>query len=143
MTKRNNLNILFKSVKPDRALELLSLRTLKKLIEIEKVQFNELNLLFCADIFIKGLNRNFRKKNKPTDILTFYYETGLKSGLTGDIAISLQTARRQAKETGHSLEEELLVLLVHGFYHLLGHDHIRKADYVKMKRKEIKALKLL
>ena len=143
MTKRNSLNILFKSVKPDRALGLLSVRTLKKLISIEKVQFNELNLLFCADKFMQGLNRNFRGNNKATDILTFYYETGIKSGLTGDIALSLQTARRQAKEAGHSLEEELLVLLVHGFYHLLGYDHIKKAEYAKMKRKEIKALKLV
>ncbi len=143
MAKRSKLNILYKSVKPNPALDLLALGTLRKLISLEKTQFNELNLLFCSDTFIKGLNVSFRGKNKPTDILTFYYETGRRTGLTGDIALSLQTARRQAKELGNTLETELKVLLVHGFYHLLGFDHIADTEHKLMKSKETRAFKLL
>ncbi len=143
MTTRSNLNILYKAVKPVPKLSALTKKTLKKLIMLEKTQFIELNILFCNDNFIKNLNRTFRGKNKATDILTFYYETGRKTSLTGDITISLPTARRQAKHLGHILEEELKVLLVHGFYHLLGHDHLADDEYRKMQRKEIKALKLV
>ena len=143
MTKRSKLNILYKTVKPVPKLSALAKTTLQKLIALEKAHFIELNILFCNDSFIKSLNRTFRGKNKATDILTFYYETGRKTGLTGDITISLQAAGRQAKALGHSLEAELKVLLVHGFYHLLGHDHHSDDEYLKMNRKEIKALKLV
>ena len=143
MIKRSKINILYKTVKPVPKVSALAKITLQNLIALEKTQFLELNVLFCKDNFIKELNLTFRGKNKATDILTFYYETGKTTGLTGDITISLQTAARQAKDLGHSLETELKVLLVHGFYHLLGHDHHADAEFRKMQKKEIKALKLI
>ncbi len=143
MMNRSNINILYKSVRPDTSLDRLAIKTLTKLISTEKVQFNELNILFSSDKFIKSLNRNFRGKDETTDILTFYYETGNKSGLMGDITVSLQTARRQAKELGHGIEAELRILLVHGFYHLLGFDHVKNKDYLAMNKKESCALKKL
>ncbi len=143
MMNRSNINILYKSVRPDTSLDRLAIKTLTKLISTEKVQFNELNILFSSDKFIKSLNRNFRGKDETTDILTFYYETGNKSGLMGDITVSLQTARRQAKELGHGIEAELRILLVHGFYHLLGFDHVKNKDYLAMNKKESSALKKL
>ena len=140
MKKSSRVNILVKSDTLNPALSKLSSSILKKLIKLEKAQFTELNILFCNDSFIKNLNFKYRGKNKPTDIITFYYDEGKRTGLIGDIMISLPTAKRQAKELGHTLGEELTILLVHGFYHLLGFDHIKDSDHKKMANKEKKAL---
>ena len=73
---------------------------------------------------IRGLNRRFLGKNRPTDVLAFggdVEEEG-HAPLLGEIVISWETARRQAKRLGHSLEEELSLLTIHGLLHLVGYD---------------------
>ena len=87
----------------------------------------ELSLVLCDDAFIQDLNRDYRGKDRPTDVLSFSQREGeganLEDPVLGDVIISIQTASRQAAELGHSLETELVVLMVHGILHLLGHDH--------------------
>ncbi len=86
----------------------------------------EVSLLFCDDAVIHPLNRDWRGKDKPTDVLSFSQQEGELIGdpnLLGDIIISIDTAQRQADERGHSLAVEVRVLVVHGLCHLLGYDH--------------------
>jgi probable rRNA maturation factor len=84
----------------------------------------ELSIALVSDAQIKRLNKLYRNKDKPTDVLSFPIGEKVEDWLIlGDIVISVDTAKRQAKELGHSLEEELKRLLVHGLVHLLGYDH--------------------
>ncbi len=80
----------------------------------------EVNILLTGDSEIQRLNLQFRRKDKPTDVLSFPSGTPPEGG---DIAISLQTARAQANEIGHDLLTEVKVLILHGMLHLAGHDH--------------------
>jgi len=74
---------------------------------------------FASDREVRRANRDFRGKDRPTDVLSFPGE----GGHLGDVLISVPTARRQAAAAGHSVERELRVLLLHGVLHCLGHDH--------------------
>ena len=83
----------------------------------------EVNVLVTSSAQMRRLNRNFRGKDKPTDVLSFPAAQNGKVKLAGDIAISKEIARTNAKTLGHSLETELKILLLHGLLHLAGHDH--------------------
>jgi len=84
----------------------------------------EVSLRLVGDDAIHALNRDYRDKDQPTDVLAFAQREGpsgaLHPGVLGDIVISIDTARRQAR---HGLYRELLHLASHGLCHLLGHDH--------------------
>lgn len=89
-------------------------------------QVNELSLLFTDDTEIHDLNKQYRGKDRPTDVLSFSQLEGVQDAFNtslGDIVISCDTASRQAKELEHPLAEELLRLLIHGILHLAGYDH--------------------
>jgi probable rRNA maturation factor len=93
-------------------------------LEVLGLNKAELSIVLVSDPQIKRLNKLYRNKDKPTDVLSFPIGEKVKGWLIlGDIVISVDTARRQAKELGYSLEEELKRLLVHGLVHLLGYDH--------------------
>lgn len=100
-------------------------KLLGKLIRHYDLRRPELSLAFVGDAEIRRLNRTFRKKDKPTDVLSFPLRERAADGkfYLGDIIISLPTARRQAAEIGHPLERELEYLAIHGFLHLLGYEH--------------------
>jgi probable rRNA maturation factor len=84
----------------------------------------ELSIVLVSDAQIRKLNKLYRNKDKPTDVLSFPIGEKVEGWLIlGDIVISVDTAKRQAQELGYSLEEELKRLLVHGLVHLLGYDH--------------------
>jgi len=83
----------------------------------------EVEVLLAGDRTLRRLNREFRGKNKPTDVLSFPSLEELQGGYAGDLAISLDTAQRQADEHGHTLRDEVRVLLLHGLLHLSGMDH--------------------
>lgn len=85
----------------------------------------EVGVLVCDDATIRTLNRHFRGKDQPTDVLSFPANFVQPDGLLylGDVAISLETAARQASEGDVSLDRELRVLLLHGIVHLCGFDH--------------------
>lgn len=106
----------------------------------ESVQ--ELSLLITTDPHIQELNRDFRGKDKPTDVLSFPQleedDIGPSPISLGDVVISLDTALAQAKSIGHSAGDEVLRLLVHGILHLLGYDHenVPEEDVKEMQRLE-------
>ena len=83
----------------------------------------EVEVLLTSDAELKRLNKAFRGKNKPTDILSFPTPPEFADEHAGDLAISLETAARQAAEHGHTLVDELKILLLHGLLHLDGEDH--------------------
>jgi len=81
----------------------------------------EVSVLFCGDRRIRTLNRRYRRKDRPTDVLAF--PAGSGEGLLGDIVISVPYAARQARRHQESVPKELDRLLLHGYLHLLGYDH--------------------
>jgi len=95
-----------------------------KLLDLQGLKGIEVSLYFTDDDTIRELNKTYRGKNKATDVLSFIFdEPAGPYRLLGEIVISVDTARRQAEEIGHSFEEEIKRLVVHGFVHLLGYDH--------------------
>ena len=86
----------------------------------------EVDVLLCGDGEMKRMNKAYRGKNKATDVLSFP-AAAEALGVAGDLAISLETAARQAAEHGHTLRDEVRVLLLHGLLHLAGEDHERDA----------------
>lgn len=92
-------------------------------------------VLLTGDEEIRRLNREFRGKDKATDVLSFPAGEGARrTRMAGDLAISVETASREAERLGHSLDVELRVLLLHGALHLAGYDH--ETDSGEMARKE-------
>jgi len=99
----------------------------------------ELSVLLCDDATIHALNRDYRQKDKPTDVLAFAMREGEGAehahgahGLLGDVIISLETAARQASEHARSLDAEVTMLLAHGLLHLLGLDHRNRTEERRM-----------
>ena len=101
------------------------------------------SILLTTNKEIQDLNKKYRKKNKATDVLSFHLTENeqLKQKYLGDIVISVQKARLQAKERSVSVEEELLMLLIHGFLHLIGYDHEKLKDEKIMFSLQSKILK--
>jgi probable rRNA maturation factor len=83
----------------------------------------EVEVLLADDATLCRLNKSFRGKNKPTDVLSFPPHVEIGHGHAGDLAISLETAARQAAAYGHTLRDEVRILLLHGLLHLAGEDH--------------------
>jgi len=83
----------------------------------------EVEVLLADDSALRSLNKSFRGKNKPTDVLSFPAPAEISKIHAGDLAISLETAARQAAIYGHSLRDEVRILLLHGLLHLSGLDH--------------------
>jgi probable rRNA maturation factor len=106
---------------------------------------SELSLSLVDDAEIRRLNRSWRGKDRPTDVLSFSLregEFGCVSSALGDVVISLETAKRQGREHGLTLGEEVNRLLVHGILHLAGYDHeISFREERRMKRKEREMLR--
>jgi len=88
-----------------------------------------LNVVFVNDQYIRALNKAYRDKDEPTDVLSFSYDS---DNLIGEVYVSTETAGRQAKEHKHSLSDELVRLIVHGILHVHGFDHEREEDYKDM-----------
>ncbi|KAL6888939.1 hypothetical protein ACP4OV_009965 [Aristida adscensionis] len=94
--------------------------------KVNKYDTVEVSLLLCDDSFIRKLNKEWRDEDRPTDVLSMsQHIPGLDIPILqlGDIVISVETAQRQAEERGHSLLDEIRILMVHGLLHLLGFDH--------------------
>ena len=95
----------------------------------------DLAIALVADSRMRVLNRSYRRKDYPTDVLSFEGD-----GL-GDLVIAKGVAARQAREAGHSLQTELRVLALHGLLHLLGYDHEDRNDNGRMARGEARLRK--
>ncbi len=134
---------------------------LKRIVRdaIEKTLFTErfwrdteLSVTFCNNEYIHKLNKQYRDKDAPTDVLSFpLYDDGditefdCQAVTLGDIVISLERAKEQAKEIGHSFEEEVAFLTIHSTLHLLGYDHERSPeddeDMCERQRQIVKTVK--
>ena len=141
--------IIYNSCEKNTEYENLIKMVLKKCFEKEKIE--KLNLYISITLTspeeIKKINNQFRKINKETDVLSFpMYEKAeiecfKKQGneilqVLGDILISIPRVKQQAKEYEHSFERELSYMVVHGFYHIMGYDHIEESQKQEMREKE-------
>ncbi len=104
----------------------------------------ELSVLFCDDAFISELNRTYRGKSGPTDILSFAQESAGHSGVRvlGDIVISLETVERFCRNDLAAIRSEVLLLFCHGFLHLLGYDHATQSGRKAMQDRQARYLHL-
>ncbi|WP_456488443.1 rRNA maturation RNase YbeY [Caminibacter pacificus] len=93
----------------------------------------DIELILTTDEEIQKLNKTYRNKDKPTDVLSFPLEE-MPGMPLGSIVISIDTAKRGAEEFGHSVEDEIKLLFIHGLLHLLGYDH--ETDNGEMRQKE-------
>jgi probable rRNA maturation factor len=108
--------------------------TAKRIYKREKLSIlKKAHVILCSNIKIKKLNSMFRHKNRATDVLSFNYDD---NDMLGEIYISLQKAKTQAKEYKVTYDNEVLRLFVHGMFHLLGFDHETEKDKKKMQAKE-------
>lgn len=107
-----------------------------KIVKLKQLQ--EISLVIVGDARIKALNKKYRGENRITDVLAFDYGRlpGDLPKRQGEIIICLPQARRQAKELGHSLKEELTTLLVHGILHLAGYNDKTRKEKDKMMKKQ-------
>jgi probable rRNA maturation factor len=127
---------------PTRKLKTLALKILQ-LVEHDE---SELSVALIGNAEMRKLNAKFRNKDYPTDVLSFPAEDDLPGAvrLLGDVVISVDKARQQAKERRRSLDEEMITLLIHGVLHLLGYDHERSAKdariMTRLERKIYRAL---
>ena len=110
------------------------------ILQQEGLQECILSVVLCDDAFIQPLNRDYRGKDKATDVLSFSQREGdfadPNDPLLGDIIISLETTLRQSQEHNQTPIEELELLLTHGILHLLGYDHIEDDEAEIMEARE-------
>jgi len=124
----NNIEVFVQVEEDIKELETVE-KVLYSAIEKEKLTNVSFNLIIVDNKYIHELNRTYRHIDRETDVITFALEDEdtiilpEEERVLGDIYISIDRARQQAEEYGHSLLRELSFLAVHGFYHLLGYDH--------------------
>ena len=117
-----------------------------KALETEKVEKASCSIIIVDNSYIHKLNKEYRGIDRVTDVISFALEDEKSMvipdeiRLLGDIYISLDKAKEQAKEYGHSLERELCFLAVHGLYHLLGYNHETKEEAEVMFKKQEEVL---
>ncbi len=129
----------------------VSRRRAEKMLDYLGLDAVELSIALVNDETIRELNRNYRNKDRPTDVLAFAMREGEaipahgETEMLGDVIISVETARRQAAKRQRPLLDELTMLLAHGLLHLIGYDHDTKAKekvmFAKTKELEVAANK--
>lgn len=126
----------------------------EKILTLLKYKDFDIGIWFTNNKTIRLYNKQYRSKDKATDILSFQYYPQLKAGERikvksqedknlGDLIISVEYTDKEAKELSVSLEARIQKLIVHGICHLLGYDHIEDKDWYKMRAKEGWLLKKL
>ena len=137
---------IFKNVKEDiNELEIVE-KVLYSAIKKENLENISFNLIIVDNNYIHELNKTYRGIDRETDVITFALEDEdtlvmpSDERILGDVYISIDRAKQQAQEYGHSLLRELSFLAVHGFYHLLGYDHQTKQDEEIMFQKQEEVL---
>lgn len=104
----------------------------RRLAQTVRLKPETFSAVLVSDRRIRELNRRYRQQSVATDVLSFPVE---ENGYLGDVVISVETARRQARRLGHGLLRELELLLLHGVLHLMGYDH--ESDTGQMDRREL------
>jgi probable rRNA maturation factor len=132
-------------------------KVIKQCFETEHLENSKLyiSITLTTPENIRKINKEYRKIDKTTDVLSFPMfekeeidekirnEDFEFEDVLGDIVISVEQVKIQASEYGHSFERELAYMLVHGFYHLMGYDHMVEEDKIIMRRKEENVLNVL
>jgi len=108
----------------------------KKTAELEGYSQGEISFALVNNETIQELNKKYREKDSPTDVLSF----SMDDEIWGDIVISTEKVIEQAEEYGHSVKRELSFLIVHGILHLLGYDHQTPGERAEMRQKEERVL---
>lgn len=148
------VEIIYKDIQENKKYEEVITKVLEKCYEIEGLENSKLDITITLTNpeNIHQINKEYRNIDRATDVLSFpmFEKEELDEKLAnnefehedvlGDIIISIEKVEEQAKEYGHSFERELSYMVVHGFYHLMGYDHIEEADKKKMRPKEEKVL---
>lgn len=117
-------------------------RAVAQILEhLEAPKLGELSLALVNDADIQALNRDYRHKDKPTNVLSFPDEG--PAPLLGDIVLAFETVKREAAEKSISLENHTAHLIIHGFLHLQGYDHETEDEAAEMESLEITALAAL
>ena len=119
-------------------------RAAYKVGELYGLDNAEVSITFTDNKHIHEINREYRKVDRPTDVISFalnegdepLIEGGAPINVLGDIIISVEKAVEQAKDYGHSVEREVAFLTVHGMLHLLGYDHMEEEDRKEMRQEE-------
>lgn len=126
-------------------LDLDYIKTMKDLINYalkhEKIENTIFNIIIVDNTYIHRLNKEYRGIDRPTDVISFALEDNadeVKSDIRvlGDIYISIDKVYEQAKEYGHSNLREICFLMIHGFLHLLGYDHMEEEEEKEMFAKQ-------
>lgn len=155
--ENNLLELYYKNIKEKDEYKELIETVVKTCFKVEKI--DKINLYISVTLTtpeeIRKINNEFRSIDKETDVLSFpMFEKNEIDELVqaqdnqipetiGDIVISIDRVTEQAKEYGHSFERELAYMVVHGFYHLMGYDHMQEDEKQVMREKEENVLKLL
>jgi len=123
------------------------LQATKKILNALDMKKYSLNIIFVTDSEIRGLNKQYRKIDKATDVLSFSLLEGAFSNINpcyemGDIVVSLETAKHRITKK-NNLTKEIYKLIIHGFLHIAGFDHQLKNDTDKMRSMEKKLINLI
>ena len=148
------VEINYLDIKPSKKYENLLNEVIETCFKEEKIDKKNLyiNIVLTNPENIKKINKEHRNINKETDVLSFpMFEQKelinttkfIAREVLGDIVISIEQVQKQAVEYEHSFERELAYMAVHGFYHLMGYDHIEEKDKKIMRQKEEKILQEL
>ncbi len=149
--------IIYRDIEEDFRYEPIIKKVLEECFKEEKIEDSKLiiTITLTNPQNIQDINKKFRNIDKATDVLSFpmfekeELEEKIKrqdfkyEDMLGDIVISIDKVEEQAKEYEHSFERELSYMIVHGFYHLMGYDHIEEDDKKIMRPKEEKILQEL
>ena len=149
--------IIYQDIEENKEYEATIKKVVERCFEEEGISASKLCLTITLTTpeNIKKINKEYRKIDKETDVLSFpmFEKQELDEiiankkfeyeDVLGDIVISIARVEEQAKEYGHSFERELSYMVVHGFYHVMGYDHIKEEDKQKMRPKEEKILNAL
>ncbi|MFO3665624.1 rRNA maturation RNase YbeY [Anaerococcus sp. ENR0831] len=120
----------------------------KTVLETEGLPLEyEVSITFVDIDEIHKLNKEFRNVDRPTDVLSFPMDEDFSiegvDTMLGDIVISMDIAKDQAKDFGHSLDREIMYLTAHSMLHLLGYDHMNEAEKTEMRAREKEVMKIL
>lgn len=144
-------------VEKNKEYEVIIEKVINKCFEVEGLLNSklEVSITLTTPEKIHKINKQYRNVDRPTDVLSFpmfekeELDEKIKNNnfshedVLGDIIISIEQVEAQAKEYGHSFEREFAYMIVHGFYHLMGYDHIKEEDKKVMRPKEDNVLELL
>lgn len=149
--------IIYLGIAEEKSLEKNIHKVVEKCFELERLQQSKLTITITLTTpeEIQKLNQKYRGIDKATDVLSFpmFEREELKQKMEqndficedvlGDIIISIEQVKKQAIDYGHSFERELSYMVVHGFYHLMGYDHMEPEEKKEMRQKEDQVLETL